>query len=303
MTRKPFLLGSAALLALAIAACSPANDAASTDANLEADTPAAAGAEAATAEPGALQEISVTDEELEGNPFMQEWDTPFGVPPFAEIEDEHYLPAVKKGILELRAEIDAIASSEDAPSFENTIVALDQVGSSIDRTLHTFGNITGTDTNDRLRELEGIIYPMVTRETDAILFNDALWQRVKAVHETRDTLGLDEQDARLLELTHRQFARAGANLSQEVKDEVADINSQITALTTEFGQNLLRSTKAFRIEVTDEAELAGLSQDFKDAIRIEGEEDKWLLTVDRSVYETFMTQSENRDLRKKMFDG
>lgn len=307
MTRKSLLMGSAAILALAIAACSPAEtgdaDSASTEANLEADTSATAAADAATAEPGALQEISVTDEELEGNPFLQDWDTPYGVPPFAEIDDEHYLPAVKKGILEMRGEIDAIVANEEEPSFDNTIVALDQIGSTLDRTLQTFGNITGTDTNDRLRELEGVIYPMVTRETDAIVFNDGLWQRVKAVYEERDTLGLDEQDARLLELTHRQFTRAGADLTQEVKDQVADINSQISSLTTEFGQNLLSSTKAFRIEVTDEAELAGLSQDFKDAIKMDGDEDKWLLTVDRSVYETFMTQSENRELRKKMFDG
>ncbi|GGB70386.1 MULTISPECIES: M3 family metallopeptidase [Henriciella] len=306
MTLKSILMGGAAALALVVSACSPPDGeagSATTEATLEADTPAAAGAEAATAEPGALQEISVSDAELEGNPFLEEWETPYGVPPFAEIEDEHYLPAVKKGILEARAGIEAITSNADAPTFENTIVALDQNAELATKVLLVFGNITGTDTNDRLRELEGIIYPMVTREQDAIVFNNDLWQRVKTVYEARDTLGLDEQDARLLELTHRQFTRAGADLPQDVKDQIADINSQISSLTTKFGQNLLRSTKAFRIEVTDEADLAGLSQDFKDAIRMDGDEDKWLLTVDRSVYETFMTQSENRDLRKKMFDG
>ncbi|MEM5515465.1 M3 family metallopeptidase [Henriciella sp. AS95] len=306
MTLKTILMGGAAMLAVAISACSPAEDSAnsaSKDATLEADTPAAAGAEAATAEPGALQEISVTDEELEGNPFLEEWDTPFGVPPFSEIDDEEYLPAIKKGILDARAEVEAIIENEEEPTFENTIVALDETAPLVTKVVLVFSNITGTDTNDRLRELEGVIYPMLTREQDAMVFNQDLWQRVKTVYEQRDTLDLDEQDARLLELTHRQFTRAGADLPQDVKDQVADINSQISSLTTKFGQNLLRSTKAFRIEVTDEAELAGLSQDFKDAIKMDGDEDKWLLTVDRSVYETFMTQSENRDLRKKMFDG
>ncbi len=294
MPKKSILLGGAAFLALAITACSPS------------DTEPKPAPETQATDPSgspAADEISVTDAELEGNPFMADWNTPYGVPPFADINDEDYLPAIKKGLLDLRVEIDDIASNEAPATFENTIVALDQTGSLLDRALRVFGNITGTDTNDNLRELEGVIYPMVTRETDAIIFNDPLWQRVKAVYEARDTLGLDEQDARLLELTHRQFTRAGADLPEDVKDQVSDINSQVSSLTTKFGQNLLRSTKAFRIEVTDEDALVGLSQDFKDAIRMDDDEDKWLLTVDRSVYETFMTQSENRDLRKKMFDG
>lgn len=299
MTRKTILLGSAAFMALAISACSPAaNDAETGDAETRVETETVDAEDTGTAE-----EITVTDAELEGNPFLEEWDTPYGAPPFSEIGDEDYMPAVKKGILELRAEIDAIATNEEPATFENTIVALDQAGPLINKTVRVFSNITGTDTNDNLRALEGQIYPMLSRETDAIVFNDDLWQRVKSVYETRESLGLDEQDARLLELTHRQFVQAGAELSPEVKAEVSDINSEISALTTEYGQNLLRSTKAFRIEVTNEDDLAGLSQDFKDAIKMDGEEDKWLLTVDRSVYETFMTQSENRELRKKMFDG
>ncbi|HBH44887.1 MAG: peptidyl-dipeptidase [Hyphomonas sp.] len=291
MTRKSLLVGSAAALALVVTACGEKPDAANAEAAAE-----------APAEEANLPEISVSDAELEGNPFRQEWDTPYGVPPFAEIEDAHYMPATKKAILELRADIDAIVSNPEEPDFENTIVALDTAGASLNRVLGVFSNITNTDTNDTLSELEAEIWPMLTRETDAISFNDALFTRVKAVYDQRDRLGLDEQDARLLELTHREFVRNGAALSPEVKAEVAAINEELSGLTTKFGRNLLLSTKAFKIEITDEAELAGLSDDFKSALKVDGE-DKWILTVDRSVYETFMTQSENRELREKMFDG
>ena len=292
---KTYLLGGAAALALSLAACGQKAETSEEDAVI-------AGAEVSEEESEGLPEIIVTDAELEGNPFRQEWDTPYGVPPFAEIQDAHYLPATRKAVLELRADIDAIVSNPDAPTFENTIVALDGAGASLDKVIRVFSNITSTDTNDTLRELEAEIWPMLTREQTAISFNPELFERVKAVYEQRDRLGLDEQDARLLELTHRDFVRNGADLAPGVKTQVAKINEEMSGLTTEFGRNLLLSTKDFKIEITDEAELVGLSEDFKGALKVKGE-DKWVLTVDRSVYETFMTQSENRDLRAKMFDG
>ena len=259
-------------------------------------------ANTAATEPSALPEISVTAAELEGNPFFDEWDTPFGVPPFAEIGDDHYMPAFKKGILEMRAEIDAIVNNPEAPTFENTILAMETAGSTVIQVLYTFYPLTGTELNDNLRELQREIGPMWSRETDAITFNDALFQRVQAVYEQRDSLDLSEQDARLLELTHRDFVRSGAALPDDAKAEVADINFRLSELTTQFGQNLLAATKAFTIELTDEADTAGLSDDFKANIW-DDEKQAWVLGLNRSVYETFMTQSENRELRKRMFDG
>ncbi|KCZ92383.1 M3 family metallopeptidase [Hyphomonas johnsonii] len=290
MTTKHFLLGSAAALALSLSACSKKADPA----------PEAA----AVTEPAstALPDITVTDAELAGNPFRAAWTDSYGVPPFSQIKDEHYLPAVKKGLLELRTEISAIESNPDAPTFDNTIVALDQAGGALTKVMLTFGNITNTDTNDTLSALESEIYPLLTRETDAISFNPDLFKRVQAVYAQRDRLGLDEQDARLLELTYREFVRNGAALAPDVKAQVAEINAELSGLTTDFGRNLLLSTKAFKLEVADPAQLAGLSDDFRNAIKVDGE-DKWVLTVDRSVYETFMTQGENRELRQKMFDG
>lgn len=274
------------LVTLMLGACGGADQEAATDTTPEA----------------ASDEISVTDAELAGNPFMEEWDTPYGVPPFSTIENGHYMPAFKKGVLELRDDIDAIVSNPEAPTFENTIVALELAGELLGDVASTFGNITGTDTDDELRALETKIYPMLTREFDAITMNPDLWQRVKTVYEQRDSLGLDEQDARLLELRHRSFIRAGAAFTPEVKEQIAEINAEMSAITTKFSQNLLLETKAFTLELKEDDEIAGLSDDFKAAIWDE-EKGAWVVGLNRSSYETFMVQSENRDLREKLFNG
>ena len=247
-------------------------------------------------------EISVSDAELAGNPFMQEWNTPYGIPPFSAIKDEHYMPAFKKGILELRADIAAILENPEPPTFENTILALEIAGELLTKVDYTFGNITNTELNDELRALESEVNPMLTREFDAINLNTDLYARVKAVYDQKDELGMDEQDARLLELTHRGFVRAGAALTPEVKAQVAEINAEMSELTTRFSQNLLAATKEFTLELTKDDEIAGLSDDFKAAI---WDEDKkaWVVGLNRSSYETFMVQAENRDLRKRLFDG
>ena len=289
MTAKSYLFGGAAALALILAGC----DAVRTpgpEATTETDTAAADTDTAAATDEASLAE----------NPLLQTWDTPYGAPPFSQIKDEHYLPAIEAAITELEAEIEAIANNPEAPTFENTIVALDKSGGSLSQVALTFSNITATDTNETLQGLATQIWPKVTAVSNSINFNADLFERVKAVKDAAETLDLDEQDLRLIELTYRGFERAGATQSPEVKEKVAAINEEMSALTTQFGQNLLGSTKAFKLEVTDEADLAGLSDSFKAALK---DGDKWVLTVDRSVYETFMTQSENRDLRAQMFDG
>ena len=286
MTAKTYLLGGAAALAIILAGC----DSVSTP--TDADT--------ATTETGDSAASAVDEAALADNPLLQDWDTAYGVPPFAQIKDEHYLPAMNAAIVELEAEIDAIANNPDAPTFENTIVALDKAGSSLSQVASTFSNITNTDTNDTLADLETQIWPKVTAVQNSINFNETLFERVSAVNDAAENLDLDEQGLRLIELTYRGFDRAGATQSPEVKEKVAAINEEVSSLTTSFAQNLLASTKAFKLEITDEADLVGLSEDFKAAIK---DGDKWILTVDRSVYETFMTQSENRDLRAQMFDG
>ncbi len=283
------LKGAAAAVALSVGGCCSSP---------QAVDPAELAAEAAPA----LPEILVTAEELQGNPFLAEWTTPYGLPPFGDIKESHYLPAIKQALLDQRAEIAAIANNPEAPTFENTILPLEASGAALNKVMNVFGNITSTDTNDALTALETEIYPMLTRERDAITFNPKLFARVQALYEKSDRLGLDEQDARLLELTHRGFVRAGAGLSPEVKVEVAAINEQVSALTTQFSQNLLNATKAFKYEVTDEARLAGISDDLKAAVKVPGE-NRWLIGVDRAVFEDVMSSAEDRDLRRALFDG
>lgn len=250
----------------------------------------------------AADAISVTDAELVGNPFMDEWDTPYGVPPFADIEDGHYMPATLKGILEQRAEIAAVTNNPDAPTFDNTILAMEKAGYLINKVARTFFNITGTELNDTLQGLQSEISPMLSRESDAITLNLTLFERVQSVYAQKDELNLNEQDARLLELTHRQFIRAGAALEQDVKDQITEINAELAGLTTKFGLNLLAATKGFTLEIKDEAQTAGLSDDFKASVWDE-QASAWVIGLNRSAYETFMTQSEVRGLREQAFNG
>lgn len=247
-------------------------------------------------------EISVTESELAGNPLLADWDTPYGVPPFAAIENDHYLPAIKKGILELRNDITVIATNSDAPTFENTILAMEHSGETISRVASTFFSITGTELDDELRDLQSLVSPMLTREFDAITLNDQLFQRVKTVHDQLGSLDLNEQQARLVVLRYRDFVRDGAALSEDVKQAVAEINAELSGLTTQFGQNLLAATKGFKLELSDESQTAGLSDDFKAAIW-NADAEAWVVGLNRSSYETFMTQSTNRELRKQLFDG
>ncbi len=282
MTTRNILM--AALTALSIAACG-------------------GGTEVTTAEsPDATAGIVVTDAELADNPFLAEWTTPYGVPPFDAIDDSHYMPAFKKGVLERRAEVDTIANNPEPPSFENTVVALEAAGDLFNKVIYTFVNVRSTEMNDALRAIEADMMSLYTRENDATRLNDKLFNRVRAVYEQKDGLDLSEQDARVLELVHRGFVRAGAALDPETKRRVADINAEISGQSTKFAQNLLLSTKAFTLNITDEADLAGLSDDFKASIR-DDDAGAWVVGLNRSAYETFMTQSENRELREKLFNG
>lgn len=273
------------LIASLSAACGETKPAA------KADTPAAV-----------VADITVSDAELAGNPFRKTWDTPYGVPPFAQISNSDYLPAVKKAVLEMRQDISSIITNPEPANFDNTIIALELAGESLNKVSYTFRNITGTDTDDELRTLETQIYPLLTREFDAIRLNPDLYQRVKAVYDARGTLDLGEQEARLLELTHRGFVRAGAAFAPEVKEKIAAINEQISELTTRFAQNLLLETKAFKLVLKTDEETAGLSDDFKAAI-YDADQQAWVVGLNRSAYESFMVQSTNRKLREQLFNG
>jgi peptidyl-dipeptidase Dcp len=248
-----------------------------------------------------VEEVLVADD----NPFFEAWDTPYGIPPFDQISDSHYKPAFDRGIEELRADIAAIRDNPEPPTFENTIEALELAGRSLTRVELVFGNISNTDTNDVLLELEVEISPVLTREQDAIYLDEKIFGRVNAVNETKESLDLDEQSMRLVELTHRDFVRQGAALDNAAKTRMKDINARISELNTVFAQNLLKETKAFELVITDEADLSGLAASMVGSARVKaeskGQPDAWIFGLDRGTYEGFMTYADNRELRGQMF--
>jgi peptidyl-dipeptidase Dcp len=241
------------------------------------------------------------------NPFFGEWATPFGIPPFERIRDEHYGPAFERGIAELSAEVAAIRDNPEPPTFANTVEALQTSGRLLDRVADTFGNITNTDTNDFLQELEVESQPKLTRERDAIYLDEKIYRRVQAVYETRDSLDLDEQALRLVELTHRDFVRRGAALDRASRERMKDINARLSELGTVFAQNLLKETNGFELVITDPADLSGLPPDLVGAARAKaagsGRHDAWVFGLDRGTFEGFMTYADRRELRERMYQA
>lgn len=253
-----------------------------------------------------VQDVTAEQPEVNNNPLLADWSTPHGIPPFSEISDEHYMPAIDAGIEALRSDIAVIVDSEDPPSFENTIVALDKSGQLLSKVAGVFNNITNTDTNDTLRDLEAEVGRKLTAEFDAIYLNERLFDRVKTVYETLPTMGLGREEERLVELTYRDFSRRGAELNEADKEKLKEINTRLSELSTKFGQNLVLETNGFELHITDESDLAGLSDTMIGAGKASAEakgKEGWVYNLNRSTYEAFMTQSENRDLRLKMFDG
>jgi peptidyl-dipeptidase Dcp len=251
--------------------------------------------------------VALEEAAFDDNPFFDEWDTPYGIPPFALIRDEHYKPAFERGIEELRYDVAAIRDNPEAPSFENTIEALELAGESLTRVADTFNNINNTDTNDYLQELDVEMTPRLTREWDAIYLDEEIFARVNTLYQQRDTLGLDQQAMRLLELTHLDFVRQGAALDRESRDRMKEINARLSELSTVFGQNLLKETNGFELVVSVEAELGGLPDNMIGSARAKaqskGLENGWVFGLDRGTFEGFMTFADNRDLRKQMYDG
>jgi peptidyl-dipeptidase Dcp len=256
-------------------------------------------------QPAATEDaVTVTDA---SNPFFEEWDTPFGIPPFDRILDEHYKPAFEKAIEEQRADIEVIRNNPEPPTFENTLEALELAGASLNRVSSVFANITNTDTNDVLQELEVEMSPILTRENDAIYMDEKIFQRVNTLKKLAESLDLDEEQARLLVLTHRDFIRRGAALDEQSKARMKDINARLSELKTVFAQNLLKETKGFELVIMADADLSGLSAGLIGSARKKAESkdrpDAWVFGLDRATFESFMTFADNRDLRRQMFEG
>ncbi len=242
-----------------------------------------------------------------GNPLLAEWNTPFGVPPFDLIKERHYLPAFRSAMAEHQAEIAAIVQSSDAPTFANTLEALDRSGKALGRVSSVFFAVEGAHGNDALREIASTVAPELASHGDDISLNRDLYERVNSVFEQRGSLGLNPEQMRLLEETHKGFVRSGIALGDEAQTRLREINGELAELSQTFGQNLLRETNDFSIHVTDEADLGDLPSSLVAAAAAEaernGHDDGWVFTLQRPSVNPFLQYSPNRELRRQLFMG
>ena len=240
------------------------------------------------------------------NPLLEQPNTPFGVPAFDKVKIEHYLPAFEEAIRQNKAEIDAIVNNEDAPTFENTIVALDRSGLLLDRVTGVFFNVLEADGNDEMNVIAEQVSPMLSELSDGIILNDALFQRVKAVYDEREQLGLNAEQMRLVTQTYKAFADNGANLPEDKKERLKEINQELGLLSLKFGNNVVAETNSDDVKrfITDEALLAGLPESAKAAAAEEaeaaGHPGEWLFTPKRTSFTPVLQYCENRELRKQL---
>lgn len=240
------------------------------------------------------------------NPLLTESAAPFGAPQFDKIKNEHYLPAFKAGIEEAKAEIDAIIANPEEPTFENTIEAMEYSGKTLNKVAAIFYNINEANTSDELQEIAQEVSPLMTEFSMYVSLNNDLFQRVKAVYEKRNELGLAKDQMTLLEDTYKSFSRNGANLSDEDKATYSKYSEELSLLTLDFQKNALAASNAFSLHITDEKDLAGLPQyviAMGAATAKERGLEGWVYTLDYPSYGPFMKYSTVRELREKMYKG
>jgi peptidyl-dipeptidase Dcp len=243
----------------------------------------------------------------DASPFFQEWKTPFGVPPFAQIKEEHFLPAFKEGMTRQKAEIQAICEAKEAPTFKNTLEALDASGAFLERAAVVFGALSGAETNSKLQAINRELAPLQAAHRDDINLNEKLWLRVAAVWNGRAKAGLNPEQLRLLEDRYKDFARAGAKLGPQEKEAMRTLNGELSKLGVEFGDRLLKATKGFKLVLDQPGQLAGLPEGSRiaaaQAAKKAGLDGKWLFTLDVSSITPFLQYAEDRELRKQLLTG
>ena len=243
-------------------------------------------------------------DKMSTNPFFESWNTPFATPPFAQIRPEHFRPAYDRAFAEHAREIVAIAEKAAAPSFENTIAALEKSGRMLARIDLVFSNLAASDTNDALQAIERDMAPLHARHWNAIFLNAALFRRIDALFARREMLGLDAESLRVLERYHLDFVRAGARLDGEDRKRYARIGERLAELGTAFGQNVLADEQAFVLPL-QEADLDGLPDFAREAAaglaKVHGADAPYAITTSRSSAETFLQFADRRDLREKVF--
>ncbi|MDR3184988.1 MAG: M3 family metallopeptidase [Prevotellaceae bacterium] len=243
----------------------------------------------------------------DNNPFFATWETPYGVPPFEEIKNEHFRPAFEKGIAQLQADIQKIADNAEAPTFENTVVAMDNAGALLSKVIGVFFNVLSSDSDAERQAIAQEVSPKLSKSSDDIYLNEKLFARVKAVYEQKDRLNLDVESASLLDKVYKTFARNGANLNDAEKATLRKINEELSLLSVQYGQNVLEDNNAFQIVVDNEADLAGLPagvvQAAAEEAKARGLEGKWVFTLDAPSRIPLLQYADKRELREKMLKG
>lgn len=239
------------------------------------------------------------------NPFFEEWTTPEGVPPFEKIQVADYLPAFEEGIKQQQAEIDAIVNNPEAPTFENTLAALDRSGRLLDRVSGVFFNLAESDGSDEINAVMDQVLPMVSSHSDNIYMNAGLFARVKAVYDTQDEFDYTTEQKMLLDQVYKAFERNGISLPADKQERMREINAQLSVLQQKFGTNLLAETNAFKLVLESEEDLAGLPESVVAAAaemaKANGMEGKWMIGLSNPSRIPFLQNSDRRDLREKVY--
>jgi len=243
---------------------------------------------------------------LKENPFMQEWNTPYGVPPFDKIKIEHYLPAFQEGMRQQMECVETIVNSTEDPTFGNTIIPLEYSDELLNKVSAVFFNLAECCNSDEMEKLMDTIMPLYTKHSDDIMLNDKLFQRVKKVYENKDKENLNPEQLRLLEETYKGFVRGGANVPAEKQARFREINTKLAALTQKFGNNVLKATNGYQLVCDDKAKLEGLTeQQLQSAAELGNEKSetkgKFVFTLDMPTLEPFLMNCKDRDLRKEIW--
>jgi peptidyl-dipeptidase Dcp len=251
-----------------------------------------------------MSALSAAASVLAGNPFFETYKTPHQTISFNEIKNEHYFPAFQEAMKQHSAEVDAIINNPQAPTFENTIVALEKSGALLNKVSSPFYNMLGSETNDDLQAIAEKVSPLTTEHANSIRLNENLFARIKAVYLQKDKLSLTPEQQMLLKNTYEEFANNGANLSEADKVIYRELSKDMSLLTLQYGQNVLKETNNYSLLITNKALLSGLPEDLMGVLASNAKntgKQGWLLNLKATCYVPFMKYADNRDLRRELY--
>ena len=250
---------------------------------------------------------SCKQDKMQENPFLAEYDTPFEIPPFEKIKLEHYLPALQAGIDQQNAEIEAIVANEETPTFDNTILALDRSGRTLDKVAAVYFALSESNSSEEMQEMGDQFESLYQAHADEIMMNDGLFERVKYLYDRRDSLGLAPDQHLAVENMYKDFSRNGALLDAEKKEQLKALNAELTKLYNTFNKNLLKANNDFYVVVEDSTELEGIPASTRaqaaEAAQEKGLNGKWVFTLHAPSRLPVLQFAKNRDLRRRIYEG